>query len=265
MKGKDRTESTEGCNWDEVEKWKHHRIRIEIPTGVSGAGGRGRTEGGGVVGVLVTGDTRAVAPLDTKSPSDCWHGWHGTQSHWTDTRTNGEQKLNFNVRHSHRILSPMSLGPGDLHSETSQVIRLSETGLGFCRAGSGVTENLERGSPPPSPPRRLSSHVHTCPAGIPLHFQTVHSLSVALKSGVSKEMHSYPGCEWSHNTGTQWGLWSLCRAARLYCCFWKRHKDWFNVYECHGFVLFIPYLFICRIWLASQRNLTLSAAQDWQE
>lgn len=163
-----------------------------------------------------------------------------------------------------RILSPMSLGPGDLHSETSQVIRLSETGLGFCRAGSGVTENLERGSPPP-PPRRLSSHVHTCPAGIPLHFQTVHSLSVALKSGVSKEMHSYPGCEWSHNTGTQWGLWSLCRAARLYCCFWKRHKDWFNVYECRGFVLFIPYLFICRIWLASQRNLTLSAAQDWQE
>lgn len=155
MKGKDRTESTEGCNWDEVEKWKHHRIRIEIPTGVSGAGGRGRTEGGGVVGVLVTGDTRAVAPLDTKSPSDCWHGWHGTQSHWTDTRTNGEQKLNFNVRHSQNFV-PDVFRTRDLHSETSQVIRLSETGLGFCRAGSGVTENLERGSPPPSPETFLS-------------------------------------------------------------------------------------------------------------
>lgn len=56
------------------------------------------------------------------------------------------------------------LGGGSL-----RVIGLSEIGLDFCGAGSGVTGVFERGSPPePS-----LSRTHTCLLGIPLHFQAL--------------------------------------------------------------------------------------------
>lgn len=40
------------------------------------------------------------------------------------------------------------------------------------------------------------SHTHTCLLGIPLHFQAL----LCLESGGSKEVHSSPRSEWSHNT-----------------------------------------------------------------
>lgn len=55
-----------------------------------------------------------------------------------------------------------------LRSGRLQVIGLSEIGLDFCGAGSGVMEGFERGSP-----WSLPSHVHTCLLGIPLHFQAL--------------------------------------------------------------------------------------------
>lgn len=57
---------------------------------------------------------------------------------------------------------------GSSASGSLQVIGLSEIGLDFCSAGSGVTEGFERGSP-----WSLPSHVHTCLLGIPLHFQAL--------------------------------------------------------------------------------------------
>ena len=78
--------------------------------------------------------------------------------------------------------------------EAFRVIGLSESGLGFCRARSGVTEDFERGSPPePSLSRtHLSARDTTALPG--------PALSVALESGVSKEVHSSPGSVRSHNT-----------------------------------------------------------------
>lgn len=81
-----------------------------------------------------------------------------------------------------------------LHSGSLQVIGLSEIGLDFCGAGEWGDGGLWKGIPlEPSLSRTHLSARDTTPLpGL--------ALSAALESGVSKEVHSYPGSEWSHNT-----------------------------------------------------------------
>lgn len=106
--------------------------------------------GGGVCETSSSQGTRAVAPLDTKSPSDCWHGWHGTQSHWTDTRTNGEQKLNFNVRHSQNFVPDVfrTRGPPQWNLAGYQAIR---DWFGFLQSWERGDGEPWKGIPPPLP------------------------------------------------------------------------------------------------------------------
>lgn len=65
---------------------------------------------------------------------------------------------------------------------------LSDIGLDFCRAGSELVEDFERGSPKPSFSRtHLSARDTTSLPG--------PALSVDLESAVSEEVHSYPDSE----------------------------------------------------------------------
>lgn len=75
-------------------------------------------------------------------------------------------KFTFHGIIAHSVEVPLQ--SRHLRREGLQVIGLSEFGLYFCGAGSGVTEGFERGSP-----WSLPSHVHTCLFGIPLHFQAL--------------------------------------------------------------------------------------------
>lgn len=135
--------------------------------GLRGRRQRENREGGGVVegergGVCETSSsqgTRAVAPLDTKSPSDCWHGWHGTQSHWTDTRTNGEQKLNFNVRHSQNFVPDVfrTRGPPQWNLAGYQAIR---DRFGFLQSWERGDGEPWKGIPPPPSPETFLSRTH---------------------------------------------------------------------------------------------------------
>lgn len=282
-------------NGEEVKRWTHHEGVLEEGE----EKGRVRTGWG-----VTEGDWEAsapsqgaptVAPLASKSPGDCWHGWHvgskntvrksgcnmamsvSTQPHCTPECTHcakeNPQKSNyctakyiqtFYLLCVHFPVLDIIAPSGEVPRApfAMEACRLS----GYLRLGwisCGSSEWGDGGLWKGIPHRSLPSHVHTCLLGIPLHFQALLCLwPWSLES--PRKCIPLPALN-DHIT-----LDRLGSMIPLHC--WKtillllqkaQNAESTSV-NAEALFSFSSQPIISRVWLVLLWNRRLSCARDWQ-
>ena len=172
-------------------------------------------------------------PLYTRVHPLCWGKSTEVEPSYSQVYTNFPSRLrSFSRSWYHCAL--WGGAPDSFRNGSLQVIGLSAFGLDFLRELRVGWRGSLKGDPPPEPSlsrTHLSARDTTSLPG--------PALSVALESGVSKEVHSSPGSEWSHNTQPT-GVYDPSPLLEDYIvAIAKSTECRVNFGECRGSVLFL--------------------------